>query len=61
MPICAKAVADTASSTRANSDERMEEKIRIVFPFAQRSFACPVMLYGCGLRGLRGTISELNF
>src|ERR1019366_2702025 len=57
MPICANAAADMTSTTSANNVERMGEILCIVIPLARSSFACPVSLCGCGLRGLKGTIS----
>src|SRR5271157_3667321 len=59
MPICANDAADMDSRTNANNSVRMK-RICIVFPLARLSFACPVSLSVCGLRGLKGTISERN-
>src|SRR5216683_6794093 len=56
MLTCANDAADMASINSANNSERMEGIIRTVLPFARSSFACPVLLCCCGLRGLRGTI-----
>jgi len=47
-----------ASTASAKSVERIEEMMRIVIPFAPRSFACPVILFCFGLRGSKGMISE---
>src|ERR1700693_969252 len=58
MPICANDADDIASSKSANSSERMEETIRIVIPFCSIILdAFPALLDGCGVRGLKGTIS----
>ena len=43
MPIWANEVADIATSTSANNKGRTAETLRIVFPFARSSFACPVV------------------
>src|SRR6266852_3398595 len=59
MPICANDAADMDSRTRVNNIVRMK-RICLVSPLARSSFACPVSLCGCGLRGLKGTISGRN-
>src|ERR1700683_3955569 len=55
---CPNDAADRASITRTSDRERSikartEKSIRILFPLAQSSFASPVLLCGCGLRGVR--------
>jgi hypothetical protein len=57
IPIWANDAADIASITSANNSERMEGMIRIALPLGRSSFACPVMLCICGLRGWTGAIS----
>src|SRR5712692_11740688 len=59
MSICAKDAADMDSMTTLNSIVRMK-RICIVSPLARSYVACPVSLCGCGLRGLKGTISGRN-
>src|SRR5713101_4573213 len=52
-----------ASMTSANNNERSERRdirIRTMLPPARSSFAYPVLLCYCGLRGLSGAISEQN-
>src|SRR5580692_957549 len=48
---CANDAVDMISIPRVNSSDRIERMIRIVFPSAPSSFACPVWLCCSGLRG----------
>src|ERR1700704_3878081 len=65
MPICANDATDMASTTSANSSERMEEKIRIVVPLCSINFGRSILHLSsrsaaAGLRGSKGTISGRN-
>lgn len=65
-----KAVIRTASAnTRSDNErsdndlsdsERIVEWMCISVSFAQSSFACPVLINGCGLRGLKGLTRRVN-
>lgn len=45
--------AGITARTSATMIERMEREICILLPLVLSSFAFPVLLFGCGLRGVR--------
>jgi len=51
---CAEDLIGTANNTNRSGRKLMERRIRIWITFARSSFAYPVLLRCCGLRGLNG-------
>src|SRR5271157_4714847 len=54
---CANEAAGMATIRSASNNQRI---VRILITFPDQSFVCPVLCCCCGLRGLKGTISERN-